>query len=192
MAAKIGPSLPKTVHLRVLAGFTSIVEAIGFPNRRHQQSVVSERVQQESDVLKKAYTHGREQQKNRLLLSSSDPGLTDPISIRNRSAVRGAWSWCVNRGFIKVGYILITLRRPNSSNPSMKALRLSSWRTMTSSKMSVLSVVIDTLQLGSSCSLTACLAMFFLFISFVYITCIYLGKQDHSWQPKQFPRTNFG
>ena len=49
------------------AGFTSIVEAIGFPNRRHQQSVVSERVQQESDVLKKAYTRGREQQKNRLM-----------------------------------------------------------------------------------------------------------------------------
>ena len=58
-AAKIGPSLPKTTHLRVLHGFTSIVEAIGFPNRRHQQSIVSERVQQESDVLKKAYTHRR-------------------------------------------------------------------------------------------------------------------------------------
>ena len=65
LAAKIGLSLPKTVHLRVHAGFTSIVEAIGFPNRCHQQSVVSEREQQESDVLKKAYTHGREQQKNR-------------------------------------------------------------------------------------------------------------------------------
>ena len=50
-----------------LVQFTSIVEAIGFPNRRHQQSVVSERVQQESDVLKKAYTRGREQQKNRLM-----------------------------------------------------------------------------------------------------------------------------
>ena len=49
------------------AGFTSIIEAIGFPNRRHQQSVVSERVQQESDVLKKAYTRSREQQKNRLM-----------------------------------------------------------------------------------------------------------------------------
>ena len=48
------------------AGFRSIVEAIGFPNRRHQHSVVSEREQQESDVLKKAYTRGREQQKNRL------------------------------------------------------------------------------------------------------------------------------
>ena len=43
--------------------------------------------------------------------------------------------------------------------------------------------------------LTACLAMSFLFMSFVYITCIYLGKQepfmatqtgtaDHFWLPK--------
>ena len=37
------------------------------PNRRHQQSVVSAREQQESDVLKKAYTRSREQQKNRLM-----------------------------------------------------------------------------------------------------------------------------
>ena len=50
------------------AGFTSIIcRSYWIPNRRHQQSVVSAREQQESDVLKKAYTHGREQQKNRLM-----------------------------------------------------------------------------------------------------------------------------
>ena len=32
----------------------------------------------------------------------------------------------------------------------------------------------------------------FLFMNFVYITCIYLRKQDHSWQLKHVRRTTFG
>ena len=40
--------------------------------------------------------------------------------------------------------------------------------------------------------LTACLATSFLFMSFVYITCICLRKKDHLWQPKQVRRTTFG
>ena len=56
--------------LRAGVVFTSIVEATGFSNRRHQHSVVSEREQQASDVLKKAYMCGREQQMNRLMHNS--------------------------------------------------------------------------------------------------------------------------
>ena len=38
----------------------------------------------------------------------------------------------------------------------------------------------------------ACVAMLFLFMCFLYITCIYLGKQEHLSQPKQVWRITFG
>jgi len=56
--------------LRAHASFTSIVEATGFSNRYHQQGAVSKREQEASDVLKKAYTCQREQQRNWLVHNS--------------------------------------------------------------------------------------------------------------------------
>ena len=57
-----------------------------------------------------------------------------------------------------------TVLRRNGNRALLYGECLSEWKFHTANCFSVLSVVIDTLQLGSSCSLMACLAMFFLLL----------------------------